>query len=124
MHLKTKRALKIAANAIKKMHVPAYWPVVVGVHCIEKSVVLVEVKKAIAIESIPITMLLSDDIDILSPVEVAIAMLDIVIVGCIDIDTDADVIVLMELIIDIAEVAMIANASIGLNKTLLSVEFG
>lgn len=74
---KASRPRKSAANAIKNMHVPAYWPVVVGVHAIEKSGVLVEVKKVMAIESIPII----DMESMVSPAEVAIGMPGIVVLG-------------------------------------------
>ena len=48
------KARKIVANAIRKMHVPAYWPVEAGVQAMEKRGVVVEVKNVIAIESMPI----------------------------------------------------------------------
>lgn len=45
---------QMAARAMRNMQVPAYWPVVIGVHGMEKSGVPVEVKKVMAIASMPI----------------------------------------------------------------------
>lgn len=56
-------ALKIAAKTIKKMHVPAYCPVVVGVHDMDHNGVVVDVKKTMAISFAPINMLLFIDIE-------------------------------------------------------------
>lgn len=64
------------------MHVPAYWPVLLGVQVIEKSGVFAEMKNVIAMESMPIIVLESIDIEEL--VELAIAIPDIVLVGGIE----------------------------------------
>jgi hypothetical protein len=77
------------------MHVPVYWPVLVGVQPIENSGVVEEVKNVIAMESMPIIVLESIDMEEL--VELAIAMPDIVLVGAIDIDIEA-----VEFVIDIS----------------------
>ena len=90
-------ARKIAANAIKKMHVPAYWPLVLGVQFIEKSGVAEEKKNVIAMKSMPIMGVEVVDIDEL--VELAIEMPVIVLVGDINIDMDIGPI---ELVIDIS----------------------
>ena len=69
------------------MHVPAYCPVVVGFHAEENNGVPVEVKKTIAIESMPI--IIPEDIEDMGielVVELAIAIPDIVAVGGTDID--------------------------------------
>lgn len=50
----TSRTRNMAARAIKKIHVPAYWPLLVGVQVSEKSGVLNEVKKVIIISDMPI----------------------------------------------------------------------
>ncbi len=59
------RKRKMKAKAIMKIQVPAYCPVDWGVHAMEKRGVLDEVKKVMAIESMPIIVdeLLEDDID-------------------------------------------------------------
>ncbi|OQU99023.1 hypothetical protein CLAIMM_04727 [Cladophialophora immunda] len=80
-------ARKIAANAIKKTHVPAYWPLVFGVQVVEKSGVVEEKKKVIAIESMPAMV---EDIGIGELVELPMAMPDVVVDAGIDIDIDID----------------------------------
>ena len=48
----------MAASAMRKMHVPAYCPCVFGVHAIENSGVVLEVKNVIAIVLMPIMLVL------------------------------------------------------------------
>lgn len=67
-------ALKIVAMMMRNMQVALYWPVVAGVQDMEKRGVVVEVKKVMAILSIPII------VDMPS-VEVDIGMSAIVAVG-------------------------------------------
>lgn len=73
---------KMAAKAIKKMHMPAYWPVVSGVQAIEYSGVVDEVKKVMAILDIPIIE--SAGIGMAGSVELPIDILAIVLVGGIE----------------------------------------
>lgn len=78
----TNIARKMIAKAIRNMHVPAYCPVELGVQDIEKRGVAVEVKKVMAIESIPIiSMLDEDDIGMEPAVEGAIGIAGIVSVA-------------------------------------------
>jgi hypothetical protein len=69
---------KMVARATKNMQVPAYWPAPFGVHAFENSGVVVEVKKVIAMSSMPI--MLEDDMS-MELVELAIVIPDIVDVG-------------------------------------------
>ena len=62
--LQAMRTRLSAARKIRKMQVPAYWPVLVGVQSEENSVVAVEVKKAIIIDEACIVL---DDDDPESP---------------------------------------------------------
>ena len=62
----------MAAKAMRKMQVPAYCPVEVGVHVIEKSGVVVDEKKVMAIELIPIIVVVSISIE--PEVALAVAM--------------------------------------------------
>lgn len=73
----------MAANIIKKMHVPAYLPGESGVQAEEKSGVDDDVKKTILILSMPIMV---DDCDMSMGVDVELAMCmsDMVAVGSID----------------------------------------
>lgn len=73
------KARKIAARAIRKIHVPAYCPVDLGVQAIEKSGVVVDEKNVMAMSLMPI-MLLEEDISI-EPVGVAMFIPDIAAVG-------------------------------------------
>jgi hypothetical protein len=57
------RARKIAANAIRKMQVPAYCPAEFGVQAVEKSGVTVEEKKVIVIMLIGIVVLMSMSVE-------------------------------------------------------------
>lgn len=77
-------ARKMAANTIKKIHVPAYWPVVSGVQFTENSGVVEEKKNVMAIESMPIMV----DMGIEELVELPMAMPDIVLVAGMDMDMD------------------------------------
>jgi hypothetical protein len=70
------------AKAIKNMQVPAYCPVELGVHVMENRGVVVDVKKVIAIESIPIMVVSDEDI----ADDVAIDIADVVLAGDPDID--------------------------------------
>jgi hypothetical protein len=54
---KASNARKIAASAMRNMQVPAYCPVDVGVQAVEKSGVLVEVKKVMLIMSMLIIVI-------------------------------------------------------------------
>jgi hypothetical protein len=74
----------MVAKTIRKMHVPAYWPVEFGVQAVEKRGVVVEVKKVIAISLMPII----DVLDGMSMEEavVAMGMSDIVAVAMSDMD--------------------------------------
>lgn len=81
---KASRSLKIVANAMRKMQIPAYCPAVPGVKCDDQRGVLVDVKNTIAIESIPIIVVMSEDelaeevaMDIPDIVSVADAVADI-----------------------------------------------
>jgi hypothetical protein len=77
-------ARKVVAKMMRNMHVALYWPVVAGVQDIEKRGVVVEVKKVMAILSIPIM-----DVDVIPvdpSVEVDMGISAIVVVGDIDID--------------------------------------
>ena len=65
-------ARKMAARTIRKMQVPVYWPVEVGVQVTEKRGVVAEVKKVIAMLDMPI--IVSGPVE---DVEVGIAMPDI-----------------------------------------------
>lgn len=72
----------MAANTIRNIHVPAYCPVVFGVHAEENRGVFEAVKNTMAIESIPIMVLLEDDMPLIElSVEVAIDIPDMVPVG-------------------------------------------
>jgi hypothetical protein len=73
----------MVARAIKNMQVPAYWPAPLGVHALENSGVVVDVKNVMAISSIPI--MLDDDIFI-ELVELAMDIPDIAAVGVPDMD--------------------------------------
>jgi hypothetical protein len=75
------KARKVAANAMRKMHVPAYWPSVFGVQAYEYNGVVEDVKNTIAIESIPIIDDELDDIDIGPSDAVGIDMPDMVAVA-------------------------------------------
>lgn len=66
------RARKMAANAIKKIQVPAYCPAEVGDQAVENSGVVVEVKKVIDIMLIGIMLL--EFICIESDVALVVAM--------------------------------------------------
>jgi len=81
------KARKIVANAIRKMHVPAYWPVEAGVQAMEKRGVVVEVKNVIAIESIPIIEEEDESMDI--DVEEAMDM------SIVEVAADAMVVVML-----------------------------
>lgn len=79
----------MVAKAIRNMQVPAYCPVELGVHDMEKRGVAVEVKKVIAIESIPIIVMLDDeDMGMEPAVELAMDIADIVLVA----DPDPDIV--------------------------------
>jgi hypothetical protein len=92
------------------MHVPVYWPVLVGVQPIENSGVVDEMKNVIAMESMPIIVLESIDMEEL--VELAIAMPDIVLVGDIDIDmTDMLLVGDIDIDIDIEAVELVIEIS-------------
>lgn len=86
----------MAANAIRNIHVPAYWPVVFGVQADENSGVFAAVKNTMAIESIPIIVLLDDDMPLIElSVEVAIDIPDMVAVG--DADMLIDIVILLSM---------------------------
>ena len=74
----------MAANAIKKMHVPAYCPVVSGSQVLVNSGVVEEKKNVIAIAFMPIIVV--EVIGIEELVELAIIIPDIVLEAAIDID--------------------------------------
>ena len=81
---------KMVAKNMRNIHIPAYCPVVVGVKANDQRDVLVEVKNTIAIESIPIIIvLLDDEVDIGMEPSVAVAM-DIESVMDPNIDTDIE----------------------------------
>jgi hypothetical protein len=68
-----------------KMHVPAYWPCVPGVHSVEKRGVLKETKKVIAMSAIDMDMSdmpdmpdMDDEVDVAMDMPVVVAM-DIVV---------------------------------------------
>jgi hypothetical protein len=73
-------ARKIAARATRNTHVPAYRPVEFGDHAIENSGVTVEVKNVMAMVSIPIMLVVDDDMST-ELVELAMDIPDIVLVG-------------------------------------------
>jgi len=68
------------------MQVPAYWPIELGVQDEEKRGVLVEVKKVMDIESIPIIVPIAIPSDDELAVELAIDIPDMVLDGDPDID--------------------------------------
>ena len=104
-------ARKSAAIAIKKIHVPAYWPCDIGVQFIENSGVVEEKKNVIAMVSMPIIE--EEDIGIAELVELAMSMADMVLVGDIDIDIDLPAMVLEGAIdMDIKSVELIVDMSI------------
>ena len=74
----------MAANAIKKMQVPAYCPVVFGTQVMVNSGVVEEKKSVIAITFMPIIVV--EVIGIEELVELAIAIPDIVLEAATDID--------------------------------------
>jgi hypothetical protein len=74
-------------KTIKNMHVPAYCPIEVGVHDIEKRGVLVDVKNVMAIASIPIIGMPEEEV----PVELGIDIPPIVTVGELDIGMVIDI---------------------------------
>lgn len=75
----------MTAKTIKKIHVPAYWPLLVGVQVSEKRGVLNEVKKVIIISDMPIMeepepMSIEDmevEVDMVIPVVVAIDIVEL-----------------------------------------------
>lgn len=79
---------KMVAKAMRNIHVPVYCPIVVGVKAVDQRDVLVEWKKTIAIESIPIIITLSgDDVDMgMEPSVVEGMDIESVMVPDIDID--------------------------------------
>ena len=81
----------MAANAIKKMHVPAYCPVVFGTQVMVNSGVVEEKKNGIVIAFMPIIVV--EVIGIEELVELAIAIPDIVLEDAIDIDVAGMVLV-------------------------------
>jgi hypothetical protein len=80
-------ARKIVEKTIRNMHVPAYCPTEVGVQDMEKRGVLVDVKKVMAIASIPIIVMPEDAV----PVELGIDMSPIVVVGELDMGMVIDI---------------------------------
>ena len=81
----------MAANAIKKIHVPAYCPVVCGTQVMVNSGVVEEKKNVIAMAFMPIMVVEVTGIEEL--VELAIAIPDIVLEAAIDIDIAGTVLV-------------------------------
>lgn len=96
------RTRRITERAMRKMQVPAYWPLFAGVQVVEKRGVLVEVKNVIAMVDMDMDMDIGEDMpDMEEPVEVAMAM-DVVMdmdmdmgMGIVDVDvaTDMDVVI-------------------------------
>ncbi len=79
----------MVAKKMRNMQVPAYCPVELGAQDEEYKGVLVEVKKVMAIESIPIIIVLvDDDMAMEVVVELAMDISDMVLVGDPDIDID------------------------------------
>ena len=70
---------------MRNMHVPAYWPALLGVQALEYSGVWIEVKNTIAIELIPINGV-EEDMSMAPPVELLIDVPDIVGLGAPDMD--------------------------------------
>lgn len=69
---------------MRNIHVPAYWPADCGTQDGENSGVVVDVKKVMAIASMPIISV--DDDMSMDPVELGIAIPDIVFVGSPEMD--------------------------------------
>src|SRR4051812_41597923 len=76
--LMARRTRMITASAMMKMHVPAYWPCVPGVHSVEKRGVLKETKKVIAMSAIDMDMSdmpdMDDEVDVAMDMPVVVAM--------------------------------------------------
>ncbi|KAK5412241.1 hypothetical protein LTR06_005211 [Exophiala xenobiotica] len=85
----SRSARKIDAKATRKMQVAVYCPMLSGVQDHEKRGVVVEMKKTMAMDSIPMSVLDDDDIGM----ELAIDIPDVVEVG----EADVDMVILMPL---------------------------
>lgn len=94
---------QMAASAMRIMQVPAYWPVVMGVHGIEKRGVLVDVKKVMAILSMPINVSWCPEIGMECDVELPIAIPDIVMVG----ELVVDMVMLMSCMLAVARLDLL-----------------
>lgn len=81
----------MTASAMMKMHVPAYWPFVSGVHSVEKRGVLKETKKVIAMSAIDMDMSDMPDID-----------------DDVDVAMDMPVVVAMDIVVDMSDMSIVA----------------
>lgn len=79
------RARKMAARAIRKIHVPAYCPADFGVHATENRGVVEDAKNAMAMELIPIMSELEDDMS-MELVELAMDIPVVVADAALDMD--------------------------------------
>jgi hypothetical protein len=80
------RPRKTTASTIMKMQVPAYCPAPFGVQALEYKGVLLEVKKTIFIESMPIMLLDEEPAEVDIGIELSMDMPDIVAVIVVAID--------------------------------------
>lgn len=85
------RTRRITARTIKKMQVPAYWPLDVGVQSSEKRGVLNEVKKVMIISDIVIVIEEPDmpdmpDMAVEEAVDIAMDMVPVEVAVAVDID--------------------------------------
>jgi hypothetical protein len=101
----------MAASAMRKMQVPAYWPGVLGVHAMENNGVVVEEKNVIAIASIPIMLPVEDDISI-ELVEVGIDIPVMVLAGVPEVDVDMPFISIFATILIQMSLGRVVGASV------------